>query len=53
MAWREHIRFAPGSMFSASERYRHCLRLGLGGNWGQTEQAAMRRIGGLARTMAA
>ncbi len=51
-ALAERICFAPGTMFSATDRFRHCLRLGLGGQWGKTERQALKRLGELARAMA-
>ena len=49
----EHICFAPGTMFSATDRYRRCLRLGVGGRWDAEQRAGLRRIGELARAMLA
>ncbi len=49
----EGICIAPGSLFSTSERYRHCIRLGVGGRWDDRQRAALRRIGALARGMLA
>lgn len=44
----ERICIAPGTMFSATDRYRHCLRLGVGGRWDEAQRAALRRVGELA-----
>jgi DNA-binding transcriptional MocR family regulator len=44
----EHICIAPGQLFSASERYRHCIRLGVGGRWDAAQRQALGRIGALA-----
>jgi DNA-binding transcriptional MocR family regulator len=52
-ALAEGICFAPGPMFSATPRYRHCLRLGLGGRWDGVQQQALRRLGALARELQA
>ncbi len=49
----ENICFAPGSMFSASPRFRHCLRLSVGGRWGSEHPQALCRIGTLAAQMLA
>ena len=49
----ESICFAPGMLFSASDRYRHCLRLGVGRRWDARQQQALRRIGELARAQLA
>jgi len=45
---KDNIVIAPGSMFSASTRFRHCLRLGVGGHWRPGHPRALRRIGELA-----
>jgi DNA-binding transcriptional MocR family regulator len=45
---RERICIAPGSLFSATGRYGHCLRLGLGGRWDEAQRRALRRVGELA-----
>ena len=50
-ALRENICIAPGAMFSTSQRYDHCVRLGLGRGWGPAEQQALQRVGELARRM--
>ena len=47
----EKICIAPGLLFSASPRFRHCLRLGVGGRWGPQHPQALRRIGALARQL--
>jgi DNA-binding transcriptional MocR family regulator len=47
----ENICIAPGSMFSASPRFRHCLRLSVGGRWGNEHPQALCRIGALATQM--
>lgn len=44
----ENICIAPGLMFSASPRFRHCIRLGVGGRWSAEHPRALRRIGELA-----
>ncbi|HEX2012883.1 MAG TPA: PLP-dependent aminotransferase family protein, partial [Roseateles sp.] len=44
----ENICIAPGLMFSASPRFRHCIRLGVGGHWGPQHPRALRRVGALA-----
>lgn len=48
----EHICIAPGVMFSATDRFRHCIRLGLGGRWSDVERTALQRVGHLARQLA-
>ncbi|MCD0420905.1 PLP-dependent aminotransferase family protein [Rubrivivax sp. JA1024] len=47
------ICIAPGTMFSASDRYRHCLRLSLGGDWDDSYRGAITRVGALACALAA
>jgi DNA-binding transcriptional MocR family regulator len=49
----ERICIAPGTLFSSSDRYRHCIRLGVGGRWDEAQRAGLRRIGALACEMAA
>lgn len=44
------ISIAPGSMFSATGRFGHCFRLGLGGDWGPVQRAALRQLGKMIRT---
>lgn len=44
----EHIVIAPGTMFSATDRYRHCVRVSVGGTWGDEQRRALCRIGELA-----
>jgi len=38
-------------MFSATDRYRHCIRLGVGGRWDNAQRQALRRIGEIACEM--
>ncbi|MBT9486166.1 MAG: PLP-dependent aminotransferase family protein [Rubrivivax sp.] len=47
----ERICIAPGTMFSATERYRHCVRLGVGGRWTDAHRTALQRIGVLAQRL--
>jgi len=49
----ESICFMPGQMFTASDRYSNCLRLGVGNRWDDVEHQALRRIGALARELLA
>lgn len=42
------ISIAPGSMFSATERYRNCLRISVGHPWNARAETALREIGRLA-----
>lgn len=47
----ERICIAPGTMFSATDRFRHCIRLGVGGRWDDACRKALRRIGEIADSM--
>ena len=49
----ERIAIAPGTLFSASDRYRHCIRLGVGGRWDDGQRHALMRVGELARALMA
>jgi len=42
------ISIAPGPMFSASQRYRNCMRISLGHAWNERTEKALREIGRLA-----
>ena len=42
------ITIAPGPMFSASQRYRNCMRLSIGQAWTARHERALRDIGSLA-----
>ncbi len=44
----EHVVIAPGGMFSSSDRYRRCIRLGVASAWREAERRALRRVGELA-----
>ncbi|MGA2550946.1 MAG: aminotransferase class I/II-fold pyridoxal phosphate-dependent enzyme [Burkholderiaceae bacterium] len=43
------ICFAPGDVFSASRRFRNCLRLSAGSSWSERINTGVRRLGELAR----
>jgi DNA-binding transcriptional MocR family regulator len=45
------ITIAPGPMFSASQRYRNCMRLSLGQPWSEPQERALREIGRLAHEL--
>jgi DNA-binding transcriptional MocR family regulator len=47
-AVKRGICFAPGDVFSASGRYRHCLRLSCGYGWDRRIEAGLDTIGALA-----
>lgn len=48
---QEGITFGPGALFTATDRFNHCLRLSFAGPWTDLEQQALQRIGALARGM--
>jgi DNA-binding transcriptional MocR family regulator len=50
-AQAEKILVAPGSLFSAQSRYKACLRIGVGADWGPRHPQALRRVGELACRM--
>lgn len=47
-ALQQGICFAPGDVFSASRRFRNCLRLSAGSTWNERIEAGVRRLGELA-----
>ena len=47
-ALEQGICFAPGDVFSASRRYRHCLRLSAGHTWSPRVEDGVARLGRLA-----
>ena len=49
----ERICISPGTMFSATDRYRHCVRLGVGGSWDDAHRRGLRRVGEIACAMLA
>lgn len=46
------VTFGPGPLFTATNRYRHGLRLSFSGAWGDVERQALTDIGQLATDMA-
>lgn len=42
------ITFGPGALFSATDRFNHCMRLSFAGAWGERERKALRELGRLA-----
>jgi DNA-binding transcriptional MocR family regulator len=48
-ALEQGLCFAPGDVFSASRRYRHCLRLSAGYAWNERLERGVRRLGQMAR----
>jgi DNA-binding transcriptional MocR family regulator len=47
-AIRERICFAPGPLFTATDRYRNCLRLSCGHSWDRDLERSVERLGELA-----
>lgn len=47
-ALEDGICFAPGDVFSASRRFRNCLRLSAGSTWSERIDRGVRRLGALA-----
>jgi DNA-binding transcriptional MocR family regulator len=50
-ALAEGICFAPGDVFSASGRYRNCLRLSCGHDWDRRMEKGVETLGALARNL--
>jgi len=50
---RQSIVFGPGSLFTASNRFNHCLRLSFAGTWSAQEKKALLRMGQLAKNLQA
>lgn len=42
----DNIAIAPGKLFSAVQKYQHCLRLSSGGCWTAQKEKALKRLGG-------
>jgi DNA-binding transcriptional MocR family regulator len=51
-ALQHDICFAPGDVFSATDRYAHCLRLSCGYSWDEKLEQGVRRLGALAAARA-
>ncbi|MES2823806.1 MAG: PLP-dependent aminotransferase family protein [Pseudomonadota bacterium] len=49
-ALEENIAIAPGKLFSAAQKYQHCLRLSSGGDWTPTKEKALKRLGELIKS---
>jgi DNA-binding transcriptional MocR family regulator len=43
------ITIGPGPMFSATQRYRNCMRVSLGSAWTPRHERALREVGRLAQ----
>ncbi len=50
-ALKAGICFAPGDMFSASDRYRHCIRLSCGEPWSERIEQSLATLGELAKSL--
>jgi len=50
-ALKQGICFAPGDVFSASRRFRNCLRLSVGSGWSDRIEDGVRRLGQLAQEL--
>lgn len=48
-AMEHKISIAPGTMFTLQERYQNCLRLSYGMAWTPSVEAALKKLGGLAK----
>jgi len=48
-ARRSHISILPGRAFSTSDQYRNCIRINCAREWDESIDAALRRLGRLAR----
>jgi DNA-binding transcriptional MocR family regulator len=48
-AVQQGFSFAPGRLFSASDRYRNCLRLSCGHPWSERTEQAVVKLGQLVR----
>ena len=44
----KNILVAPGTVFSASGRFRNCLRIGVGSDWTPSHLQALRTVGDMA-----
>jgi DNA-binding transcriptional MocR family regulator len=48
-ALRNKISLGPGTLFSATDRYRNCIRMGCAEPWSRRVQEAVANLGDLAR----
>jgi DNA-binding transcriptional MocR family regulator len=46
------ISFGPGALFTATDRFDHCLRLSFAGTWTDVERQALRKIGEISKGVA-
>jgi DNA-binding transcriptional MocR family regulator len=49
VALEKKVCFAPGTIFSAKDTYRNCLRISCGHHWNDNISAAIHTLGGLAK----
>ncbi len=50
LALAQGISLAPGPIFSATRRFRHCIRLNYGSPWTEASETAMQTLGRLVRS---
>ena len=51
-AWEKNITIVPGSLCSASENYRHCIRLNFGYPWSEESEQGIDVLGGIISELA-
>ena len=51
-ALRHGIGISPGAIYSATMRYRNCMRLNCGVQWSRESEAAIETLGGIAKRLA-
>ena len=50
MALAQGISIAPGPIFSATQRFRNCIRLNYGSPWNEASEKAMETLGRIVRS---
>jgi len=50
MALAQGISIAPGPIFSATQRFRNCIRLNYGSPWTEVSEKAMETLGRIVRS---
>ena len=50
-ALEKKIAITPGKLFSANQKYTHCLRLSSGGVWSPEKEKALKRVGDLIKLL--
>jgi len=51
LALKQRISIAPGAMFSMQDKYNHCMRLSYGMVWNDKLEAALQKLGAIAKSM--